>query len=208
MRTEMSFADDEARSRGDDMTVGITDDSRQFNHRRKLVLLGLVTLGSIVMAATCIFIFAPDVLRDMLPTSTSTQHLLPAANATSSTLSGKPSIAGHYVLSDTTPAPLILDLQQFGTTVTGTLTAQSCSAPLGQAAVTLVTGHFIDDTTLDLTLSRPEDPHSTHIVYTLAATNGGFMLRWNNSSGHQQSQRWLSVMPQQVRTPLITTCTH
>ncbi len=161
---------------------------RRIDRTRQVILAGLAALGALVVFATTAYVLVPDAPPPVEATYT--------ASAASFPITGLPSIGGSYVLSDLSTSALVLTLRQFGANVTGTLTTPGCAA----ATTTIVTGHFVDDTTLVLTLTIPNQPHSSSIVYTITPSGNGFALAWRDAAGHPQIQHWTAAPTDYARS--------
>ena len=169
--------------------VRLVNSFRQLDRLRQMILVGLGALALVIIVATTAFALIPAGVD-----AAATQHpvALPslAPTAQSTTVTGQPTIAGHYILSDISTNALALDLHVFGANVTGTLTTQDCT---GQAATAVVTGHFVNATSLMLTVAQPQVAHVTTILYTITHTDDGFSLTWRDDAGQSQVQHWMTT---------------
>src|SRR5271165_4206709 len=128
---------------------------RRLDRLKQYILLGLVLMGTIISLATLLYIFEPANVAD------ASGPLRMPAVATATLPPNIPAVSGLFAIQDAaTAAPSLLELHQFGMSLTGTLTTAACAGSESLNTVDIVTGHFLSDGSLSFTISDPAAPQS------------------------------------------------
>ncbi len=149
---------------------------RHLDRTRQLILSGLALFGMIILLATLVYAIEPAI-----PDSTALASQ-PAPVAAS--------LPGQYrLVNSETAAPAVLQLQEVGNAITGTLVMTQC----GTTVVThtqRISGQILGDGSLSLTVTDPITAQATTTIYQTQLTGQGLDLTTQDASGHSATQHW------------------